>query len=67
MRTLILSLVLGVAGSGAALLTGCDRTVHEETKTRTTSSGGTSTKSEQIKERPDGSVYKEETKTTHNP
>ena len=67
MRTLILSLCLGIAATGSTLLVGCDRTVHEETRTRETGRGGVSQKTESIKERPDGSVYKEESKTTRTP
>ncbi len=62
MKAIVMLLSLGIAGSGAALITGCDRTLHENEKT-TTSNGQRKTQTETVKERPDGSIVKEQTKT----
>ena len=64
-RYFLSSLTIGALALGPALV-GCDRTVSHEEKTAENPITGTTThKEETVKERPDGTIYKETEKSTN--
>ena len=63
MRKYFVSALL-VAAMGTPMLVGCDRTLHEDTKTTRSPNGDSQTTEQKTVQHPDGSVTNE--KETHN-
>ncbi len=65
--TTLCALIAAVALGG--FLVGCDREIAKTEQTKTDSKGNTTHKETVVKEKPDGSITKEETKskTSNNP
>lgn len=58
--------LLSVALLGAPVVVGCDETVSHKESSRTTSNGDTVKKETTVKERPDGTIVKEESKSVND-
>ena len=66
-RVLISTVALALALSSAPLLTGCDRTVSEDTTVKSNDDGSSSVKSKKVTENADGGVTVTEKKDVKNP
>ena len=66
MKRQITASMLSVALLGLPVLVGCDDTIASKETTKTSSDGTEVRSTTEVKERPDGSIVKEESKTKTN-
>jgi hypothetical protein len=66
MKRQVIASLLSVSLLGLPVLVGCDDTVAHKETTRTNSEGDTVRKETTVKERPDGSIVKEESKSVND-